>query len=220
MPPTNAERTSHPVLNGPVSRPFESISMNSAIHSILLFCFLALTNVQLLPCQNAYATPILAGLSNHGEHKGQPYVTAGDRAYLIGTQDGNFPDMGDHVRGEMGGLWLPPIKLIDGFWATVTDSATAREVALSESHEFVNYPYGNRFGYGPVLDSLEIDRFQFSPDHQPGVIVEYTFANEADRTRQLTFQLSVKTDLRPVWFSDQLGITDAQDTVAWEPTKR
>ncbi len=136
------------------------------LNAILLsFCF-ALTNVQLLPCQNAYAVPILAGISNHGANKDQPYVTAGDRTYLIGTQDGNFPDMGEHVPGEMGGLWLHPVKLLDGFWATVTDMATNQEIALSKSAEFVNYPYGNRFRYGPVLDSLEIERLQFSPDSQ------------------------------------------------------
>ena len=160
----------------------------------------------------------MAGISNQGQNKGQPYVTAGDRAYLIGTQDGNFPDMGDHVPGEMGGLWLHPIKLIDGFWATVTDMATKQEIALSESTEFVNYPHGNRFRYGLVLDSLEIERFQFSPDGQEGLIVQYTFKNAADRKRQLNFQYSVKTDLTPVWFSDRLGIKDAQDTVAWQTT--
>ena len=162
--------------------------------------------------------PILAGISNHGENKRQPYVTAGDRTYLIGTQDGNFPDMGEHVPGEMGGLWLHPIKLLDGFWATVTDMATKQEIALSESAEFVNYPYGNRFRYGRVLDSLEIERFQFSPDSQEGVIVQYSFKNAAARKRQLRFHFSVKTDLRPVWLSDRLGTQDAQDTVAWQPT--
>src|SRR5207245_10015056 len=137
---------------------------------------------------------------------------------LIGTQDGNFPDMGEHGAGEMGGLWLHTIKLLDGFWATVTDMATNQEIALSESAEFVNYPYGNRFRYGPVLDSLEIERFQFSPDSREGLIVQYSFKNAAARKRQLRFHLSVKTDLRPVWLSDRLGIKDAQDTVAWQPT--
>ena len=192
--------------------------MNRGIHSIVVSLFFALTNVQLLPCQNAYAMPIMAGISNHGQNKREPYVTAGDRTYLIGTQDGNFPDMGDHVPGEMGGLWLHPIKLLDGFWATVTDMATNQEVALSESAEFVTYPYGNRFRYGPVLDSLEIDRFQFSPDSQAGLIVQYSFKNTAGRKRQLRFHFSVRTDLRPVWFSDRLGIEDAQDTVTWQPT--
>jgi glycogen debranching enzyme len=190
--------------------------MKGVIRSGLLSFLFALTNAHVLPSQDDYATPILAGISNHGQNQGEPYVTAGDRAYLIGTQDGNFPDMGQHVPGEMGGLWLHPIKLIDGFWATLTDIATNQDIALSESPEFVTYPYGNRFRYGLVLDSLEIERFQFSPDGQQGLIVQYTFKNTADRKRQLSFQYSVKTDLSPVWFSDHLGITDARDTVAWQ----
>ena len=192
--------------------------MKGVIHSVLLLLFFGLTNVQPLLGQTAYAGPILAGLSNHGNNKGEPYVTAGDRTYLIGTQDGSFPDLGDHVPGEMGGLWLHPIKLLDGFRAIVTDMAADRVVALSESAEFINYPYGNRFRYGPALDSLEIERFQFSPDGRDGLIVQYSFKNAAARRRRLRFQLSVKTDLRPVWFSERLGIEDGRDTVAWEPT--
>src|SRR6266508_4360821 len=150
---------------------FESTPMNGAIRPALLSLCFALTNPHVLPAQHNYATPIMAGINNHGQNKTQPYVTAGDRTYLIGTQDGNFPDLGQHVPGEMGGLWLHPIKLIDGFWAEVTDLATSQDSALSKSTEFVNYPYGNRFRYGAVLDSLEIERFQFSPDGQPGMIV-------------------------------------------------
>src|SRR5688572_32104002 len=86
------------------------------------------------PCD---AQDSLAGISNHGRTRHQPYVTAGDRTYLIGTQDGNFPDMGWHVPGEMGGLWLPPIKLIDGFQARIADVETGREIPLSESVEML-----------------------------------------------------------------------------------
>jgi glycogen debranching enzyme len=196
----------------------ESTSMKSVIRSVLLSFWFALTNAHLLLSQDDYATSILAGISNHGQNKGEPYVTAGDRTYLIGTQDGNFPDMGQHVPGEMGGLWLHPIKLIDGFWATVTDIATNQDAALSESIEFINFPYGNRFRYGLVLDSLAIERFQFSPDGRQGLIVQYSFKNTANRKRQLSFQFSVKTGLSPVWFSDRLGIKDAQDTVTWQTT--
>jgi len=194
--------------------------MKTALRSALLSLCFALANAHLLLSQADYATPILAGLSNHGQTKRQPYVTAGTRTYLIGTQDGNFPDMGGHVPGEMGGAWLHPIKLIDGFWASVTDLATNQDTALSESTDYVTYPYGNRFRYGPVLDSLEVERFQFSPDGEPGLIVQYTFRNAAARKRELSFQFAVKTDLRPVWSSDRLAIKDARDTVAWEPTNR
>jgi glycogen debranching enzyme len=187
--------------------------------SILLSFPLALTISHSLPSQQSeYAAPILAGISNHGQNKTRPYVTAGDRAYLIGTQDGNFPDMGEHLRDEMAGLWLHPIKLIDGFWAEVTDVATQQHVVLSESAEFINYPYGNLFRYDPVLDGVQIDRLQFSPEGQPGVIVRYTIRNSTDRARRLSLQFFVKADLRPVWFSEHLGIIDARDTVAWRAT--
>jgi glycogen debranching enzyme len=207
-----------PVLIALVTRVKEAAwSMVAPVPVLLSFGF-ALANPHVLPAQGDYAAPILAGISNHGLHQSRPYVTAGDRAYLIGTQDGNFPDMGDHVPGEMGGLWLHPIKLIDGFRAEVRDLATDRDTTLSESTEFVNYPYGNRFRYGAVVDSLEVERFQFSPDDQPGLIVQYTFKNASDRERRLRFQFSVKTDLRPVWFSEHLGLKDARDTVAWSTT--
>jgi Bacterial alpha-L-rhamnosidase 6 hairpin glycosidase domain len=198
----------------------ESTLMKSVIRFVLPSCLFALTNTHVLLSQTDSAAPILAGISGQGQTKGQPYVTAGDRTYLIGTQDGKFPDMGQHVPGEMGGLWLHPIKLIDGFWANVTDIATNQDIALTESAEFVNYPYGNRFRYGPVLDGLEIERFQFSPDGQQGLIVQYHFKNAGGRKRKLRFNFSVKTDLSPVWFSDRLGIKDAQDTVAWQTTTR
>jgi hypothetical protein len=162
----------------------------------------------------------MAGLSNGGRTASKPYVTAGTRTYLIGTQDGNFPDMGGHLPGEMGGAWLHPIKLIDAFRATVSDPATDRVIPLSAATDFVTYPYGNRFTYASAPDSLEIERFEFSPDGRQGLIVEYEFRNAAGRTRHLSFEWAVKTDLRPVWFSDSLGIIDAGDTVAWEPDRR
>jgi glycogen debranching enzyme len=194
--------------------------MTRVVRRVLLSVLLALASGRSLPSQSEYAAPILAGLSNHGEHSTRPYVTAGDRAYLIGAQDGDFPDMGEHSPGEMGGLWVHPIKLIDGFWVEVTDVATHAHVALSKSAEFINYPYGNLFRYAPVLDGLAIDRFQFSPDGQPGVIVRYTIRNTTARRRRLIVQLSVKTDLRPVWFSERQGIIDASDTVEWRAATR
>ena len=166
---------------------------------------------------NDYASPILAGISNQGRNKQQPYVSAGDRTYLIGTQDGKFPDMGRHIPDEMGGLWLSPIKLIDGFEARIADVETGKSTLLSESSEMIAYPYGNRFRYGRVLDDLDVDRFQYSPDHQQGLIVQYHFRNASDHARRLRLEWSVKTDLRPGWYADRLGIRDGEDVVEWRP---
>lgn len=167
------------------------------------------------PAANAYVAHILAGLSSEGRNRQQPYVTAGDRTYLIGTQDGNFPDMGHHVPGEMAGLWLPPIKLIDAFEARLAEVGTGKEIPLTESAEMVTYPFGTRFRYARVLDHLDVDRFQFSPDQRPGMIVQYRFNNASAHVRRLRFQWSVKTDLRPNWYADHLGIRDGQDVVEW-----
>jgi len=67
---------------------------------------------------------------------------------------------------------------------------------------------------------LEVDRFQFSPDQRPGLIVQYRFRNASKRARRLRLQWSVKTDLRPGWYADHLGILDGQDAVAWRPRNR
>ena len=120
-------------------------------------------------------------------------------------------------RGEMGGLWLPPIKLMDGFQARIADVETGREIPLSESAEMVAYPHANRFTYGQVLEHIEVDRFQFGPDGSPGVVVQYRFRNSSDRARRLSFLWFVKTDLRPGWYADRLEIRDGRDVVDWRP---
>ncbi len=194
------------------------MSWSQSAMILLSLCLAA--NAAAMPVQGDSAISVMAGRSSEGRTGDKPYVTAGTRAYLIGTQDGNFPDQGEHLSGEMGGAWLHPIKLIDGFVATVSEPASGRESALSTASDFTTYPYGNRFAYGPVLDSLEIERFQFSPDGREGFVIQYQLRNAAARPRTLTFQLAVKTDLRPVWFSEQLGITDAPDSVAWNASSR
>ena len=192
--------------------------MKPAIHPAVLALSFALATPHALPAQADHAAPIMAGISNRGLNPTRPYVTAGDRAYLIGTQDGNFPDMGDHVPGEMGGLWLHPIKLIDGFRAEVTDLGDQpRHRRCRAAREFITYPYGNRFRYGPVLDSLESSAFSSAPTAGTGVIVQYIFRNAAARTRQLSFELPSRPTSAPSGSPSTSASRDARDTVAWQP---
>jgi glycogen debranching enzyme len=173
-----------------------------------------------LPSQDAPVAGAMNGISNGGRNPEQPYVTAGDRAYLIGTQDGEFPDMGSHVEGEMAGLWVHPIKLADGFQVTVRDLAGGGAVALREAHELVTYPYGTLLRHTETLQGLEVERFQWSPDGQPAVVVEFRLRNTTARRRRLELALTTRPDLRPVWYSERIGITDARDTVEWRPADR
>ena len=182
------------------------------------FVLVALLGAHPLAAQTL--APAMRGISNQGRNPGQPYVTAGDRAYLIGTQDGRFPDMGTHVAGEMAGLWAHPIKLADGFSAALRDEAGGGEIALSQARELVTYPYGTLLRYGAVMDGLEVERFQFSPDGEPAVVVEYRIRNTGREPRRLDLVLSTRSDLRPVWYSETIGITDAPDTVVWRREDR
>ena len=43
-------------------------------------------------------------------------LVVGDRAYAMGDETGRYPATGWHIRGEMGGFWTPPLKLLDGIW--------------------------------------------------------------------------------------------------------
>jgi hypothetical protein len=48
-------------------------------------------------------------------------VAAGTRAYSLGFEDGRFYANGWHITGEMGGVWTPPVKLVDGVWFGLDD---------------------------------------------------------------------------------------------------
>ena len=60
------------------------------------------------------------------------FVTIGPRAYELGTEAGRYPAAGFHTRGEMGGVWTPPIKLVDGIWFGVGDDWIGPATPLHE----------------------------------------------------------------------------------------
>ena len=144
------------------------------------------------------------------EHLTQGYITAGDRAYLIGAQDGGFPDLGWHVPGEMGGLWAHPVKLLDGFWLAVDG------VWLTGATRFASGPFWSEHEYR--LGDLSVVRWQFVPDGEPALIVRYVLRGAAGRTVRLQFL--ARSDLQGVWLADQLGLTDGADRAAFDPARQ
>ncbi|RJG21987.1 family 78 glycoside hydrolase catalytic domain [Paenibacillus thiaminolyticus] len=139
------------------------------------------------------------------------YVTAGEYMKAIGTQDGHFPDFGHHVANEMGGVWLHPIKLLDGFWLRVTD--TRRGIAVwTKADEFITHPWGNEFRYDHGLGHIPVSirRVQFAPEQEKGLVVSYEICNYASEDTALELEWVARSDLRPVWFSDEIGIHDGE----------
>ena len=150
--------------------------MNRLILFILLFC-IALSCTQRKSVnekiwESLGDLPQLTGKPNYLK---SPYTSAGDRVYLIGNQDGTFPDMGWHVEGEMGGIWMHPIKLMDGFTSSLTyDGET---ICLDNAISFTNYPIGNLIDFGKTSTGIHVKRLQFVPDGKEGLVIFFHFQN-------------------------------------------
>ena len=115
------------------------------------------------------------------------FVVAGDESYVIGTQDGNFPPMGWHIRGEMGGVWSHPIKLLDGYWVQIEDQW------LTKADKFVVGPGYSEIHY--ILSGLEVTRKDFCPDGKRGVITYFTLKDTTGKKRVVNFTYLARTEL-------------------------
>lgn len=157
------------------------------------------------------------------------YVCGNHKVKLIGTTDGLFPDFGHHLEKEMGGLWLYPVKLIDGFWIKVTDHETNGLVdGFMEAGSFENYPHKNVFYYsGSTMGHtpLRITRTQLIPDHVNGLQVSFElFLPESDAggmERRITFEFLTRINLRPDWLAEELNILDgSKDEIRYDEERR
>ena len=152
----------------------------------------------------------LEGISGKDEFKHTAYITAGDRVYAIGAQNGAFPEMGWHIKDEMGGVWNHPIKLLDGFKATIISGKVQEEL---KDATFINYPYGNSFTYELQPLHLSVEQFQFSPDQHQGLVIAYTITNTTSSAFTGTLQFQSSFDLRPTWLGERTDMIDAKDEV-------
>lgn len=159
--------------------------------------------------------PLLKGKP---DYLSSPFATAGDRLYLIGHQDGTFPDLGWHVAGEMGGIWLHPIKLMDGFTAQI--DWDGHQTCLDQADRFTIAPYSSFITYDSPGEGLTIDRGHFVPDARAGMLVWYRFENSSPSSKKLTFSWTAKVDLRPVWLGEENGMLDHEDLISFDPITR
>jgi hypothetical protein len=85
------------------------------------------------------------------------YAAAGDRAYELGTEDGRYPAMGFHTRGEMGGIWIPPIKLLDGIWFGINGQWIGPATTFTSGFGYVRMAL-------PTTGGVQLTRTDFAPD--------------------------------------------------------
>src|SRR6266567_2557760 len=112
----------------------------------------------------AAASPTLSVSSNLTNRR---YVAAGDRAYDLGSEDGRYPAMGFHTRGEMGGIWTPPIKLLDGIWFGINGQWIGPATRFTSG-------FGNAQMALPTTGGVQLSRTDFAPDGRRAVEIGLT----------------------------------------------
>ena len=180
-----------------------------------------ITLLVITSCSEPSGQNSLSGLLENGpfiegktEYLASPYVTAGNRVYMVGHQDGTFPDLGWHIKGEMGGIWNHPIKLMDGFEAEILEYNTL--IKLDSAQQFTNYPWGNKHSYDLAKQQLQVERLQFVPDDMQGIHIEFAVTNTGKTERTLVFKFKGHSDLRPTWLGEETGMIDGQDEITFD----
>jgi hypothetical protein len=92
------------------------------------------------------------------------YVASGSRAYVVGTEAGRFPAMGFHTRGEMGGVWTPPLKLLDGLWFSIDGRWVGPATRFRSGYGYVEMDL-------PDTAGLSIQRVDLVPDGRRGALI-------------------------------------------------
>ncbi len=145
--------------------------------------------------------------------KKNPYLTAGDKTYIIGTQDGNFPDLGGHTPGD--GRSLESFdQAIRWLLGKMTDNK-GNSCWLENAIQYTNYPFGSKFEYAPLFNnSIRVNRFQFA--HKEKWCCYYLYhRNVSDSEQTVLLILSQNRFVACMVIRDN-RVKDANDVVNWD----
>jgi hypothetical protein len=152
----------------------------------------------------------------------RPFAIAGRHCYLIGYQNGAFPDIGQHLPGEMGGLWVPPLKLADGFWFGLRANSAASRSNVEWLYDancrgFSLTPGKAQRDFELTLNGSEITARQelFVPENEPGLLITLSLSNRSETDQDLTLSWLVRFDLQGAWWSNW---PDRPDEAHFEPS--
>ncbi|MGZ4203145.1 MAG: glycogen debranching protein, partial [Thermoleophilaceae bacterium] len=121
------------------------------------------------------ASPTLATSNRLDDRR---YVAAGDEAYVVCAESGRFPGTGWHTRGEIGGIWTPPLKLLDGMWFGVDGNWLGKATKFESGYGYVKMTL-------PGPSGVTITRTDFAPDGRRAALIGLTFKSSKDRSLTL-----------------------------------
>jgi hypothetical protein len=116
-------------------------------------------------------------------------LMVGDRFYEMGAEDGSYPATGFHTRGEMGGFWTPPVKLLDGLWFKLGNSW------LTSSRYTSGWGY-QRMSLG-THDGVRVTRTDFAPDGVRAGVIGLRLSASSPRT--VTLGVDAHSELMKVY---------------------
>ncbi|MGH8861289.1 MAG: glycogen debranching protein [Jatrophihabitantaceae bacterium] len=114
-------------------------------------------------------------------------VAAGTRAYSIGFEDGRFYANGWHITGEMGGVWTPPLKLVDGVWFGLGGQWVGPATTFSSGWGYTRYAL-------PDIAGLHLQRTDFVPDGKRAALFGLTVTNPG-AARTTTLKVDAHSEL-------------------------
>src|SRR5438270_3004940 len=111
-----------------------------------------------------------AELSTTNRLQDRREVAAGQRSYAEGFEDGRFYANGWHTTGEMGGVWTPPLKLVDGVWFGLDGQWIGPASKFTSGWGYTKYDL-------PATAGLSVARTDFVPDGVRGALFGLTITN-------------------------------------------
>jgi hypothetical protein len=127
-------------------------------------------------------------LSTTDRLKDRREVASGTRAYSVGFQDGRFYANGWHITGEMGGLWTPPLKLVDGVWFGIDDQWVGPATKFTSGWGYTRFDL-------PPTGGLELQRTDVVPDGRRGALYGLSMKNPAAAARTVTVKVDAHSEL-------------------------
>ena len=114
------------------------------------------------------------------------FLVTGDRAWALGAADGSYPAAGFHTRGEMGGYWLPNLKLLDGMWFNINGDWIGKATKTTSGWGYVRADL-------PTTNGVSASRTDFVPRGVSGALVGLSL--QAERTRTITLAADAHSEL-------------------------
>ena len=116
------------------------------------------------------------------------YLASGERAYAVGFQDGRWYANGWHITGEMGGVWTPPLKLVDGVWFGIGNQWIGPATEFTSGWGYTRMKL-------PDTGGLQLRRTDFAPDGRRAVLFGLELTNPAGSARTVTVKVDAHSEL-------------------------